>query len=80
MIASATLFTGNLGLDHVIGFALGIPYHHPFGHRGFFHSPFFALLMGVLLTTLFFRDAGVLSRRWLFFLVYFPCLTPKPWI
>jgi len=58
----------------VIGFALGIPYHHPFGHRGFFHSPFFALLMGTLLTTLFFRDAGVLSRRWLFFLVYFSLL------
>jgi inner membrane protein len=30
----------------VAAFALGIPYEHPFGHRGFAHSLAFALLLG----------------------------------
>ncbi len=30
----------------VIAFTFGIPYEHPFGHRGFTHSFAFALLMG----------------------------------
>lgn len=58
----------------VIGFALGIPYDHPLGHRGFFHSPFFALLMGILISALFFRDAGLLSKRWFLLLIYFSFL------
>jgi len=29
-----------------VGFALGIPYGHPLGHRGFTHSIAFALLLG----------------------------------
>lgn len=32
----------------VIAFTFGIPYEHPFGHRGFTHSFAFALLMGAL--------------------------------
>ncbi len=32
----------------VIGFRWGIPYDHPFGHRGFFHSPVFACIAGLL--------------------------------
>lgn len=32
----------------VIAFALGIPYSHFFGHRGFFHSPCFAIIAGFL--------------------------------
>ena len=31
----------------VIAFALGVPYSHPFGHRGATHSISFALLCGV---------------------------------
>mgnify|MGYP001027437337 CR=1 FL=1 len=49
----------------VFGFSFGIPYHHFFGHRGFFHSPFFGLLIGIFLVTVFFRD------EWLFYLIFF---------
>jgi inner membrane protein len=33
----------------VAAFALGIPYEHPLGHRGFTHSIAFALILAVLL-------------------------------
>jgi len=33
----------------VLSFSFGIPYPHPFGHRGFTHSIFFALLWAVIL-------------------------------
>lgn len=32
----------------VVSFALGIPYEHPFGHRGFTHSIAFALIVTAL--------------------------------
>ena len=40
----------------VIMFSFGIPYEHPFGHRGFTHSIAFALLWAILLTTLFGKE------------------------
>jgi inner membrane protein len=55
----------------VIGFAFGIPYHHFWGHRGFFHSPFFALLMGVLVASLFFPRTTLFSRGWFFYVLFF---------
>jgi inner membrane protein len=55
----------------VIGFSFGIPYHHLFGHRGFFHSPFFGLLMGIFLVGVFFRDVEIFSRRWFFYFIFF---------
>ena len=48
----------------VIGLRLGVPYGHFFGHRGFFHSPFFALLLSFLILALFFREHRPLSRTW----------------
>lgn len=54
-----------------IGFAFGIPYNHFFGHRGFFHSPFFALLMGIVLVGVFFRDVELFSRQWFFYFIFF---------
>jgi inner membrane protein len=59
----------------VVGFACGIPYGHPFGHRGFFHSPFFGLLLGTVVVFLFFREVRFLSRRWILLALYFSCLT-----
>ena len=56
---------------NVIGFSFGIPYHHLFGHRGFFHSPFFGLLMGIFLVGVFFRDVEIFSRRWFFYFIFF---------
>ena len=55
----------------VIAFSLGTPYDHFFGHRGFFHSPFFGLLMSIFLVGVFFRDVELFSRRWFFYLVFF---------
>lgn len=55
----------------VIAFSFGIPYGHFFGHRGFFHSPFFGLLMSIFCVILFFRDAPIFSRQWFFYLIFF---------
>jgi len=37
----------------VLAFNFGIPYEHPFGHRGFTHSFFFAILWATLLMFIF---------------------------
>jgi inner membrane protein len=55
----------------VIGFAFGIPYDHFFGHRGFFHSPFFGLLLGIFFVTVFFRNEKRFSKRWWLYILYF---------
>jgi len=47
----------------VIGFPFGIPYHHFFGRRGFFHSPFFGLLWSFFIVSIFFREADIFSAR-----------------
>lgn len=39
----------------VVSFKLGIPYEAFWGHRGFTHSLLFALIVGVVVTLLFFR-------------------------
>jgi len=59
----------------VVAFILGIPFSHPLGHRGFFHSPFFGLLVGLAVALVFFHERAVLSRRRTFLAVYFGCLT-----
>ena len=59
----------------VFTFSFGIPYGHFFGHRGFFHSPFFALLVSVLVVSVFFHTEKIFSRRWWFYLIYFSLLT-----
>ena len=55
----------------VIGISFGIPYQNLFGHRGFFHSPFFGLLMSIFFVCLFFRDAEIFSRQWCFYFIFF---------
>jgi inner membrane protein len=56
----------------VVGFALGIPYAHPLGHRGFSHSLLFAALLAALATRFEFGDAVSGSRaRWSVFLTLF---------
>lgn len=39
----------------VIGHRLGIDYAHPMGHRGFTHSIFFAFLISLIATGIFYR-------------------------
>lgn len=45
----------------------GVPYEHAFGHRGFFHSIFFAALIAGIATPLLFRERR--RQLWLFFTV-----------
>jgi inner membrane protein len=59
----------------VLGFYFNISYHSFFGHRGFFHSPFFALLLSLLVVSLFLRDVRFFSKTWALFAAYFFVLT-----
>ena len=47
-----------------IGHMLGVEYGGLFGHRGIIHSLPFALLVGMAVPTLAFRETGRFSRRW----------------
>jgi inner membrane protein len=56
----------------VIGYRwLYIPSYHFFGHRGFFHSPFFAALLSVLIVSIFYRKAAINSKSWWLYVFYF---------
>jgi len=56
----------------IIGYYwLYIPSYHFFGHRGFFHSPFFAALLSVIIVCLFFRKDAIFSNRWWKLVLYF---------
>jgi inner membrane protein len=55
----------------VLAFKLGIPYSHVFGHRGFSHSLFFALLLALAVVTVFFRNTRALSRSWFALMSFF---------
>jgi len=50
----------------IIAFKFGIPYAHPFGHRGFTHSILFAMVWAVLLGLLFGK-----KRKLIFSIVIF---------
>ena len=59
----------------VLAFTLGIPYADPLGHRGFFHSLPCALLLGVVVASLFSRHGGIRARAWWGWAVYFFAIT-----
>ena len=48
----------------VIGFWYGIAYADPLGHRGFTHSIFFALLMGIAVPLIAFRKVRRFAPTW----------------
>ncbi len=58
-----------------IGFAFGVPYGHFFGHRGFFHSPFWALWMSLLVVSVFFHEIKIFSTWWFFYVIFFFLVT-----
>jgi inner membrane protein len=58
----------------VVSFALGIPYAHPFGHRGFTHSIAFALIVSALVTWLL----RVKEHRGATFVFLFICAMSHP--
>lgn len=55
----------------VVMFKLGVPYEHFLGHRGFSHSLVFALLLGILVTRLFYRTTALTSKRGLLLVLFF---------
>lgn len=59
----------------VVGLVLGIPYAHPLGHRGFFHSPFFGVIVGLVVTLCCFADTPRLSRPWWRYVALFGLVT-----
>jgi inner membrane protein len=59
----------------VIGFRYGIRYGDMLGHRGFSHSLLFALLLGMLVVFLFFRDVPKFSKKWWALAAYFFVVT-----
>lgn len=59
----------------VIGFPLGIRYGSFLGHRGFSHSLAFAAALGMLVTTLAFRDRSMGSRAWWGHSLFFAAVT-----
>ena len=59
----------------VISIAFGIPYEHVLGHRGLTHSIFFALLLGFLTVTAFFRKEGLSHKRTVLLASYFALIT-----
>jgi inner membrane protein len=49
-----------------------VPYLDFFGHRGFFHSPFFAALLSVLVVYIFFpKNKHSSKQRWKYVLYFF---------
>lgn len=48
----------------VITFLLGIPYSHPLGHRGFFHSIPFAAIASFIFCVAFFRGPELFKKKW----------------
>lgn len=59
----------------VVSFAFGVRYTDMFGHRGITHSFSFALLLGVVVVLLCFRDVPILSSHWLLLAGYFFIIT-----
>jgi inner membrane protein len=59
----------------VVAFKLGIAYGDFFGHRGFFHSLVFALISGMLVVFLFFREIRMTSSLKYGLVLYFALLT-----
>jgi inner membrane protein len=59
----------------VVMFKFGVPYEHLFGHRGFSHSLVFAVILGVLVTALFYRSIKLSSKQGLLFILFFTLCT-----
>ncbi len=58
----------------ILAFRFGIPYLHPFGHRGFTHSLFFALLLALFIRWTFFMSVKWNTRKgWILFTLFFLC-------
>ena len=59
----------------LIGWYLGVAYLDVLGHRGITHSLFFACLVGVFVSLVFFRKENLSIKKYLLLIVYFSCIT-----
>lgn len=59
----------------VLGFRFGVEYGDFFGHRGFFHSVFFAALLAVAAMLVFYRNQRPFTRHWWGLFVFFFAIT-----
>ncbi len=59
----------------VLGFKLGVPYEHPFGHRGFTHSLTFSVLLGFLVTYIAYQPTKLFSGKGLTYALFFTAVT-----
>jgi inner membrane protein len=59
----------------VVSFSLGVRYDEMLGHRGITHSFSFALVLGVLVALIFFRDVPMFSSQWILLAIYFFIIT-----
>ena len=62
-----------------VGFWMGVPYNSLWGHRGFTHSFFFALLLAALVMILFYKNEKPLSKGWwALFITFFAATASHP--
>lgn len=54
-----------------LAFRYGIPYGHFFGHRGFFHSLFFAVAASSLVVFIAFRKKKIGAKKWWLIYAFF---------
>ncbi len=71
-----SLICSSLPDADVIGYRyFYVTYESFWGHRGFFHSPFFALLVGIFVAAFFYREEILFSINWWKYVLYFFLLT-----
>ncbi|MCD4654703.1 metal-dependent hydrolase [bacterium] len=59
----------------LLGFKLGISYGDFLGHRGFVHSIFFAVVLGMFISTFFYKVNKRFSKNWWYYTIYFTAVT-----
>ncbi len=63
-LVAAAVLVSTLPDADVIGFRFGVRYGDFLGHRGFFHSPCFALVLAFVCMLWLVRGPALFSRRW----------------
>jgi inner membrane protein len=59
----------------VVMFKFGVPYAHMFGHRGISHSLLFSLLLGILVTTVFYKIRRLRTTQIFLLVLFFAACT-----
>lgn len=60
----ASVFCSVVPDADVIAFSFGIPYSHFLGHRGFFHSILFAMVLALVVILCLFKEVKLFSKAW----------------